>query len=65
MSLGFVINFIEPKATEATKSTLPKSQEGLTTLSESPERLLRQRVNRGNRSNRSNEINTHKFVLVL
>ena len=54
MSLGFVINFKEPKATEATKSKLPKSQEGHTTLSESPERLLRQRVNKSNRSNASN-----------
>ena len=54
MSLGFEINFKEPKATEATNSTLLKSQEGHTTLRESPERLLRQRVNKSNRCIESN-----------
>ena len=39
LSPGFVINFKEPKATEAMKLTLPKSQEGLTTLSERPREI--------------------------
>ena len=39
MCLGFEINFKEPKATEATKPTLPESQEGHTTLSGRPREI--------------------------
>ena len=39
MSLGFEINFNEPKATEATKLTLTESQEGHTTVSGRPREI--------------------------